>query len=118
MSRKIRENTVYSPIGREGGDRVGKGVFVHGISPLKTGGVRQEITDFLDKIPCDTTGDGDCKTVVAQVKAAIPPKKPEFNPTQVVKIGSGGNIRREHNGFMGFLGARDREMFDMISEGK
>ena len=60
----------------------------------------------------------DCKTVIAQVKAAVPQKKPEFNPTQVVKIGSGGSIRREHNGFMGFLGARDREMFDMISEGK
>lgn len=103
---------------------MGKGVFVHGISPLKTGGVRQEITDFLDKIPCDATGDGDCKTVVAQVRAAIP-EKTELNlSTTDTIVGSGkgnivkGFVRREHNGFMGFLGARDREMFDMISEGK
>jgi hypothetical protein len=108
MSRKIREN-VWDPLSKR---------FVHEISPIKTGGVREKITRFLDEIPCDSTGEEDCKTVIAQVKAAVPQKKPEFNPTQVVKIGSGGSIRREHNGFMGFLGARDREMFDMISEGK
>ena len=108
MSRKIREN-VWDPLSKR---------FVHEISPIKTGGVREKITRFLDEIPCDSTGEKDCKTVIAQVKAAVPQKKPEFNPTQVVKIGSGGSIRREHNGFMGFLGARDREMFDMISEGK
>jgi len=108
MSRNIREN-VWDPLSKQ---------FVHEISPIKMGGVREKITKFLDEIPCDSTGEKDCKTVIAQVKAAVPQKKPEFNPTQVVKIGSGGSIRREHNGFMGFLGARDRKMFDMISEGK
>lgn len=108
MSRKIREN-VWDPLSKR---------FVHEISPIKTGGVREKITRFLDEIPCDSTGEKDCKTVIAQVKAAVPQKKSEFNPMQVVNIGSGGNIRREHKGFFGFLSNRDREMFDMISEGK
>lgn len=114
MSRKIREN-VWDPLSKR---------FVHEISPIKTGGVREKITRFLDEIPCDSTGEKDCKTVIAQVKAAIP-EKTGLNPsTTDTIVGSGkgnivkGFVRREHNGFMGFLGARDRKMFDMISEGK
>ena len=108
MSRKIREN-VWDPLSKQ---------FVHEISPIKTGGVREKITKFLDEIPCDSTGEKDCKTVIAQVKAAAQDKEPEINPVSATIVSPKGIVRGEHNGFMGFLGARDREMFDMISEGK
>ena len=108
MSRKIREN-VWDPLSKQ---------FVHEISPIKTGGVREKITTFLDEIPCDSTGEKDCKTVVAKVRAAAQDKEPEINPVSATIVSPKGIVRGEHNGFMGFLGARDREMFDMISEGK
>lgn len=120
MSRNITEEMKFDPVSKRFVDtnKPQTQPQTQPLKPIKTGGVREKITTFLDEIPCDSTGEKDCKTVVAKVRAAAQDKESEINPVSATIVSPKGIVRGEHNGFMGFLGARDREMFDMISEGK